>query len=244
MTQVPANSPIAGSVLPLGRAEELISTLDSVVSARIAAGPSGEVDAVHVLVTGELTPKQVVRNIESAVMAHLGMKLDHRKISVAVTSARLSPREGTPMMLTDLEADRDPVRGRKLYFEDVEVRGSRTKGSLCRVSLRHGDTVWVGDAVGGGARSRPELSARAALAAIKQFEGNGRMWELAGAQRIEGFGTSFMFVGVETWIGRDRVLLTGSCEIRESAETSAALAVLDATNRWLEQQPDGEGRRL
>lgn len=244
MNQVPANSPIAGSVLPLGRAEELISTLDSVVSARIAAGPSGEVDAVHVLVTGELTPKQVVRNIESAVMAHLGMKLDHRKISVAVTTARLSPRDGTPMLLTDAESDRDPVRGRKLYFEDVEVRGSRTKGSLCRVSLRHGDTVWVGEAEGGGSRTRPELSARAALAAIKQFEGNGRMWELAGAQRIEAFGTSFMFVGVETWIGRDRVLLTGSCEIRESAETSAALAVLDATNRWLGQQADADVRRI
>jgi hypothetical protein len=42
-------------------------------------------------------------------------------------------------------------------------------------------------------------------------------------------------VAVETWLGRERALLTGSAEIRESAEVSAALAVLDATNRWLEQ---------
>jgi hypothetical protein len=27
-------------------------------------------------------------------------------------------------------------------------------------------------------------------------------------------------------------LLTGTCEIRESTERSAVLAVLDATNRW------------
>jgi hypothetical protein len=112
------------------------------------------------------------------------------------------------------------------------------------VTLKHADTVWVGEAEGAGSRSRPELSARATLSAIKQFEGGGRMWELAGAQRLEAFGTSFMFVGVETWIGRDRVLLTGSCEIRESAETSAALAVLDATNRWLGQQNDLDGNDM
>ena len=28
-------------------------------------------------------------------------------------------------------------------------------------------------------------------------------------------------------------MLTGSCEVRESAETAAVLAVLDATNRWM-----------
>jgi hypothetical protein len=33
--------------------------------------------------------------------------------------------------------------------------------------------------------------------------------------------------------GREQVLLTGSCEVRDSAETAAALAVLDATNRWM-----------
>ncbi len=237
MTPTPASSAIAGTVLPIGRAEELISTLQSVVSARIAAGDNGQVDAIHVLVTGELTPKQVVRNVESALMAHLGMRVDHRKISVAVTSARPTPPVGQPIVGEEAEPGRDPLPGRHLYFEDVEVRGSRTKGSTCRVTLRHGDSVWVGEAMGAGStRTRPELAAKAALVAIKQFEQEGRMWELVGVQRIEAFETAFVFVGVETLIGRERVLLTGSCEIRESAETSAVLAVLDATNRWLGQR--------
>ncbi|HYV96921.1 MAG TPA: hypothetical protein VE967_05665 [Gemmatimonadaceae bacterium] len=259
MTQLPASSAIAGSVLPIGRAEELITTLESVVSARIASGENGHVDAVHVLVTGELTPKQVVRNIESALMAHLGMRVDHRKISVAVTSARPTPGGVIPAAppsspLSGVTAGPGPnamqsappammpngaAMGseRQLYFEDVEVRGSRTKGSTCRVTLRHGDQLLVGEAEGHGSqKSRPELSARAALAAIREFDGKRTMWELLGIRRLEAFDASFVFVGVETWVGRERVLLTGSCEIRESAETSAALAVLDATNRWLGQQ--------
>jgi hypothetical protein len=30
------------------------------------------------------------------------------------------------------------------------------------------------------------------------------------------------------------VLMTGSAQVRESAETASVLAVLDATNRWLD----------
>jgi hypothetical protein len=105
------------------------------------------------------------------------------------------------------------------------------------VTLRRGEANWIGEADGiDTSRSRLELAARAALVAIKNFEGNGRMWELLGVEKVEAFHTSFVFVGVETWIGRQRSLLTGTCEIRDSAETSAVLAVLDATNRWLGQQ--------
>ena len=93
-------SPIAGSVLPIKRAEELILTLPGVISARIIAGDSGAIDQIHVLTTSELTPKQMVRNIESALIAHLAMRIDHRKISVATTTeqqrADLHFRGGSP----------------------------------------------------------------------------------------------------------------------------------------------------
>jgi hypothetical protein len=248
MTQLPASSPIAGAVLPLGRAEQLIATLQSVVSVRIVAGENGVIDAIHVLVSGELTPKQVVRNIESALMAHLGMKVDHRKISVATSIHKLesaTPAAGVPVQTatqngnTVEAAAQGAGAERRVYFEDLEVRGSRATGSTCKVTLRRGDATWIGEADGAeSSRTRIELAARAALTAIRNFEGNRRSWELVGVRRVEAFETAFVFVGVETWIGRDRTLLTGSCEIRDSAETSAVLAILDATNRWLGQQND------
>jgi hypothetical protein len=86
MVPQPQASPlIAGSVLPLKRAEELLQTLPGVIAARIIAGETGAVDEIHVLTTAEVTPKQTVRNIESALIAHLGMRVDHRKISVATS---------------------------------------------------------------------------------------------------------------------------------------------------------------
>ena len=34
----------------------------------------------------EISPKQTVRNVESALIAHLGMRVSHKKISVATSS--------------------------------------------------------------------------------------------------------------------------------------------------------------
>jgi hypothetical protein len=37
-----------------------------------------------------------------------------------------------------------------------------------------------------------------------------------------------------TRLGRETALLTGSAEIKDGVETASVLAVLDATNRWVE----------
>jgi hypothetical protein len=302
-TPLNVSGTIAGSVLPLRRAEELIATLPGVLSVRIVPGETGAIEEVHVLTTDAVPPKATVRNIESALMAQLGLRVNHRKISIATTldSSRAIdrpvPREAEP------EAERSPVltaervsarqpeasaassfgasslgtssfsssmeppvsraasagpagrvglgrtattantlaasEGRRvLIFEDVEVRRSRTKGVLCRVTLSREDTHFVGEAEGQETeRSRVELAARAALQAIAEVAaasaGGERSLALEGSKLIDAFDRTFIFVSVTARIGREMVVLTGSCEVRESAETSAVLAVLDATNRWL-----------
>src|SRR5262249_38493106 len=124
---------------------------------------------------------------------------------------------------------------RRLYFEDVEVRRSRSRGVACRVTLRKGDQSFVGEAEGvENERLRVELAARATLSAITQAEGDARVLGLEGCKSIEAFDRQFVFVGVTTRVGRETALLTGSAEIRESPETASVLAVLDATNRWID----------
>jgi hypothetical protein len=257
--------------LPIRRAEELLTTLPGVKSAKIVASPNGEVDEIHVLTTAEYTPKQTVRNVESALIAHLGMRVDHRKISVATSTepGRASgaqpaydqpgPRHSAPAAqyvaehTAHVAASEDEFRElvrevdstlagvvpedlsrRRVYFEDVEVRRSRARGVLCRVTLRKGDSTYSGEAEGvEGQRSRVDLAARAALKAITQAENGERTLALDGVKLIEAFDREFVFIGVAAQFGRERALLTGSCEVRESAETAAVLAALDATNRWI-----------
>lgn len=244
-------SPIAGSVLPIKRAEELILTLPGVISARIIAGDSGSIDQIHVLTTSELTPKQMVRNIESALIAHLAMRIDHRKISVATTSETkpklmepeiraaaaapppvAEPQEG---QAAGTQAPRTGPFARRLYFEDVEVRGSRSKGLSCRVTLRKGNASFIGEALGiEGDRSRVELAARATLLAIASADNREGQLGVQGVKVFDAFDRTFVFVAVSVRSGRDNKVLTGSVEMRESAESAGVLAVLDATNRWIE----------
>jgi hypothetical protein len=244
---LPANTPlsaIAGSVLPIRRAEELLATLPGVISAKIIAGDNGAVNEIHILTSTDVQPKATVRNVESALIAHLGMRVDHRKISVATTDtpkrvsgsmAAIPEEPTTPPPAATPTASEGPGR-RQLYFEDVEVRRSRAKGVTCRVTLRKekGEEVYVGEAEGmEHDRSRMELAARATLVAIVKADETKRALALDGAKLIEAFDREFIFVGVTARVGRDSQLLTGTCEVRDSVETASALAVLDATNRWI-----------
>jgi hypothetical protein len=257
-TELSLTSPIAGSVLPIKRAEELILTLPGVISARIIAGDSGAIDQIHVLTTAELTPKQMVRNIESALIAHLAMRIDHRKISVATTSEtkpKLLPDEVKPPAASaaggqvgqqEAQQQRTVPQGsapsaktgpfgRRLYFEDVEVRGSRSKGLSCRVTLRKGNSSFIGETLGiEGDRSRVELAARATLLAIADAENREGQLGVQGVKVFDAFDRTFVFVAVSVRSGRESKILTGSVEMRESAESAGVLAVLDATNRWIE----------
>lgn len=254
------------------QAEELIRTLPGVVSVRVVDNGEGSIQEVHILTTSEVPAKQTVRNVESALFAHLGLRIDHRRVSVAASSdappaaaapAAAQPSAGAAARPSDAErfgndgpaipsrktsraADTEgmgvyvPVPGlegprRRIYFEDVEVRGSRARGVSCRVSLMKDGTSFVGEARGvDGDRARLELAARAACLAIGDADAKDRQFGLEGVRVFDAFDRKFIFAGVTVRYGRNVRLLAGTCEVIDSAETAAVLAVLDATNRWLE----------
>jgi len=251
----PEPSLIAGSVLPIQRAEELLATLPGVISARIVASISGAVEEIHILTTTDVTPKQTVRNVESALIAHLGMHVSHKKISVATSDSGDSnrpPRSAVGALHLPVPSASQGMNGqpssplvmpitapgvhRRIYFEDVEVRRSRSKGITCRVTLRKGEQTYHGEAEGlESERQRFELAARAALAAIRQAEGDDCALALEGYKVVDAFEREFVMVGVTARQGREQSLTTGSAEVRDSPETASVLAVLDATNRWLDR---------
>src|SRR5437867_5889927 len=209
------------------RAENLIAGLTGILSARVVVTPLGELSEIHVLTTSEMQPKQVVRNIESALMAQLGVKIDHRKISVAQTA------DVRPIEQMQEEAISSRAKKRVVLFRGLTVRPSeRLQRVVVRVKLAFGDREAEDETEGTDtARNRVETAARAAAACLDELMPDNSI-ALEGAAIVNAFDRDFVFVAVHGLGGREAQLLTGSCEIRESAERSAVLAVLDATNRW------------
>jgi hypothetical protein len=87
-------------------------------------------------------------------------------------------------------------------------------------------------------RSRVEAAAKASVTVVDRLLSEYSI-ALEGAKIIEAFDRQFAFVAVQGLGGRETLLLTGTAEIKESAERAAVFAVLDATNRWTEARRPG-----
>lgn len=219
----PGESPASWS---LRRAEQLLSSLTGVLSARIVADRNGEIEEIHVLVTQEIVAKQAVRNVESALMAQLGIKVDHRKISVAQTA------EVRPLEVLEQSAVAETANRRTLVFAAMQVESPRPGRVQMRVTLRHGEATWEGMEEGvDEARSRVQLAARATVRAMEQELVDAGV-VLEGVRVVDAFDRKICLAAVHGVGGRNSRLLVGTCEVKESAEQAAVLAVLDATNRW------------
>ncbi|OGT93838.1 MAG: hypothetical protein A2083_10135 [Gemmatimonadetes bacterium GWC2_71_9] len=212
------------------RAEELIASLAGVLSTRIVADRQGSIEEIHVLTTAEVQPKQTVRNVESALMAQLGLKVDHRKISVAQTA------EMKPLVALEREAVAEQASRRLVVFQDLVIESPRPMRVQVKVLLKHGGTELEGLEEGvDEARSRVQLAARAAVKALERDLVEAGV-VLEGVRVVDAFDRKIVLAAVHGIGGRSSQLLVGTCEVRESPEQAAVLAVLDATNRWYLQQ--------
>lgn len=129
--------------------EELISRLPGVLAVRLSVNDWGAIDAVHVLATVERAAKQIVRDIESALQARFGLRLNHRKVSIA--------------QVRGLGPLRDPVRPQLAgYVTQTETSLGRTRIEVTFRDPRDETTRWEGAAEGG---SRRHQQARTALLA-------------------------------------------------------------------------------
>jgi len=225
-------------------AEALLRTLPAIASAKVLRDADGTVRDVHVLATTDLGPKQIVRNVESALLARFGIRLDHRAISVAQSAtARVAEAARMPAAAATAAAapaatiiTAAPAPGRGIYFEDVEVRRSRSAGLACTVTLRAGADTHTGEAAGvETARARGELAATAAVRALTPLLSDGVTLAFESCMVVGAADREFAFVVVSGRSGRETTILSGSCEVRDGVETAAALAVLDATERWMER---------
>ena len=200
--------------------EDTVRQLKDVVSVRAVLGPSGRVDELHVLVHPSRAPKQVARDIESAVRAHLDFILDYKKISIAQVQSR-APIAGGPARLP------------RLGFSDValSVNGSRAEAV---VHLLRGDAVYTGTASGhASGHNQLRLIATAAIRAVEDSGGDD------GTMVIEDLQADLPLAGRKAVVvlvsalgsAKGEELLTGSALVRQDTWKAVVNATLDAVNR-------------
>ena len=86
-------------------AERLLGSLAGVVSAHVVADVTGDIVEIHILSSADLHPKQMVRNVESALSAGLGIKIDRRVVSVAQIRTAIDSNGHRPGTAEPLESE-------------------------------------------------------------------------------------------------------------------------------------------
>jgi len=228
----------------LRRIERLLTELEGVGSLKIVPDGHGGIDEVHVLSASDLSPKQIVRNIESALLAEFGLQIDHRKISIAQTRApEISPAQVMQAQKL-LEEDEAALQAAapavapppmRTILKDIHMERMAGREFSCRVEIKRDDETYVGEAEGPDfERSRMEVAAAACLEALLQSAGADVHLSLQGVSQMQSLGRTFVVIAVGAGIGRRAQSLSGIATVDDSVEEAAVLAGLMATNRWLE----------
>ena len=225
------------------RAEDLLSSLQGVVSVRVVARPGGEIDEIHLLTNTEVSPKQTVRNVESALKAQFHLEVDHRKISVAQSSDAVKverePEPQKPVMIERILPSKGESRILLVGHQMETERGRLVKVA---VSVEWGGTEYTGEALGTDLpRSRLETVAKATLSAIEKTvfgddpdaSKTGVTLALDGVKEMEAFDRSYILVGVNAIHKRDVATLAGASAVEATPERAAILATLQAAHRWV-----------
>ena len=196
--------------------------LASVEAVRVVAGAERPIDEIHVLAAPGPSPKQVVRDVEAFLLTRFGLRIDRRLISVVQLGGQ--GRKGP----------------KRIILDRIVVEQTR-QNLVVRVRLLRGDQAAEGEAQAAvSPESRGALAAEATLRALE-----GRLQERVGfggeaIRRVVVAHRGVMVVRVGAiGEGGEGFTTVGVAVIRRSDEEAAARAVLNATQRRLEQIPQG-----
>ncbi|MCY0900365.1 MAG: hypothetical protein OWU33_15820 [Firmicutes bacterium] len=207
--------------------EQLICQLPSVLKCAVTVNDWGAIEEIHVLTTVERTPKQIVRDVESALYAQWNLRVDHKRISVA------------QIVGDEEERDRPAPHERRLRIHEYHMEAdSINQTAHTRVVLAWGegeDERVVGQWSGAYLPSQYyQVMAWAAIDAINRVPGMLGPVVLAECRTVQLANRNVVLLALSQYDHRRRErLLIGAAEERGDGQGASVRAVLDAVNRRL-----------
>lgn len=209
-----------------------------------------EIKEIHVVAESVRTPKNIVRDVETALKAFLKRSIDHRMISVAIVppvpvegekvelgrgSPPVTPRQPTlpPAPLPPLVVPQVAATGARVRFVNANlfVSGLRTQAE---VELSWQGTTRVGNATGASARDNAfRLLSSATLSALAPFLGPDISLAPHDVEFVRLGRQESVVVAVKLLAQRSEKTLVGCCTVEQDVAQSVVYATLAAVNRVL-----------
>jgi hypothetical protein len=224
-------------VFPLEDVERVLTGLKDVRSARIIADDAGGILEVHVVADTERSAKMVARDVESMLVAKVGLSIDHRKISVAqVDSEEAGEARPVRPVSVPVEAQHGAHLSqddRRIEFVGVSLAQSNLVAQA-KVELLRGGIGTVAEVTGADSTdSVLRIVAEATMEAVQRYFENGGLFTVAAVEQMTIGGKPIVVTGVAHVFERHERMLIGACPIDGDVPRAVALATLDAVNRFL-----------
>ncbi|MHB8761901.1 MAG: hypothetical protein ACYC6J_05870 [Coriobacteriia bacterium] len=206
----------------IGEIEEALAQVSEIRAVRVVTSPAGTIDEIHVLALPSKAPKQLVRDIESTLMAAFGIAIDHKKISIA--------QLGQGSLPSAVGSGNVHARA-QISSINAEVTGVYVNMS---VALELEGEIFTGRATGPASRTgRDRLVAEATLDAIAQYLRGALAFALEDVEilRLGRESIAVSCVVLVTSLGEQA--FAGSALVRQNEKDSIVRATLDAINRRL-----------
>lgn len=192
---------------------DLICKLPGVINSSVVFSDQ-EISEIHVLADNRRAPKQIARDIQSAIIAQFGVNIDHKLISIAQIPAESHPR----------------LRGR-LVFDEINISKNKERSSAA-VTLTDGETSFTGTA--SSLNDRLEINkmiCQATLSAVENFMEEDVQLTVADVKMFDLSGERALSVCIAVKSGNKVDRLIGSSFVGDDSGTAVVKAALDALNR-------------
>ncbi len=200
----------------------MIKRLPGVFASGIRTNGDGVINEIHVLASSNRNPKQLARDIQSALLAAFNLDVDHRIISIAQLSG--NPTEASPAQQAEYLNARLRYKGSSSSSEDGRYS--------VRVTLSNNGKDFSGTAsCRDSAALRLRAIAEATLNAVQGYVGIEDLYTLVAVQSIDIAATSVVICLIQYNSDHDGCVLVGATESVMSEATDVAKATLDALNR-------------
>ncbi len=211
----------------------LLHRLPGVFAAGIRTNGDGAINEIHVLASNSRNPKQMSRDIQSALLAAFNLEVDHRIISIAQLSGDPTDAVGAQPS----EAFNARLRYKGSSFTAEEGRYT------VRVTLANNGKEYTGTATcRDSAPLRLRAIADATISAVHGYVGVHDLYTLVAVQTVETAAAPVAISLVEFNGEQEGCLLVGAAEsVVNEVAVGVVKATLDALNRSIGRYTGEEG---
>lgn len=196
--------------------EELINKIEGVVNSKIVIS-DGDITEIHILANTLKSPKQIVRDIESILLASHNYRIDRNKISIAQIRTE------------------DKRAFNRIKFSGVIMKTMDTTIE-CAVKLTHDEQEYEVSQIGiKTALNKRKIVAGATIKAVEKILGQAYLFDLQDVMLNSSNDVEFVSVLVNMVISGRQEIMVGSAVVKNDINESIVKATLDAVNRRIEK---------